>query len=408
MLPPTVTYSTPVENTLYNIPAEIYVVANISSEGILESVGMRLVDSNYNPKSEQAFYYPNSSSYELSDHLNIEDIYLESGSYFIEITATSAGETKRKYRAIQLAEYPREYEGVFLSHSSGAITRMNGGLDTLSITEVFAAQANSSIDLIASNNYDAQLIIGYSNGLLVGIDKNTEETVWEFYNFDPIFQTYYNDVHISENDRSTFVSTNSGVIIGFDGQGNLTREINLGENVIADEFLIDNDVIVCEVIHGPEDHRIKVVSLANGSVLSQKSIQMDVSNILKIDEGQYLLAGSGINQEDNQIEVFHSEINAFFSPSSFDVGEIADVVMTSNGIALAHNSGVYMYDPDTDIISFLSAYPNVNDIEFDEVNNVLVLASPNQFTFYGLTTDSELNSYYFSDPVEGVDVIYNK
>ena len=407
-LPPSVTFSSPIENSLFNIPAEIFVSANIQAEGIIESVGLRLVGSDYSPKSEQELFYPNSSSFELEDYLNIEDVYLESGSYFVEVTAVSGGETKRKYRAIQLAEHPREYEGVVLSHQSGAITRMDGILDTMSISEVASTQFNYPIDLIVSNNYDGQFIVAYSNGLLVGIDKNTEETLWEYFEFDPIFQTFYNDVHVNEVDRSTYFSTNMGDIIGFDGLGNLVREIALGDNVIADEFYIDNDVIICEVIHGPGDHRIKVISLANGAVLTQKSISMDVSNILKIDEGQYIIAGSGMASEDNQIEIFHSEINAFFSPNSFDVGEILDVVETSNGIALAHSSGVFMYDPDTDLISFLTAYPNVNELAYDEVNNMLVLASPNQFAFYSLSTDSEIYSYYFADQVIGIDIIYNK
>ena len=136
VLPPNVTFQLPLENSVFNVPDTIQVRANINSEHLIESVDVRIVDQNYVPRSETTQVNPNSTSYELNKFVIVNDKYLESDNYFIEIIARASGETKRKYLQIVLNEYPLEYQKLVTVHENGSIDLIAGVLDTVQF-EIF-------------------------------------------------------------------------------------------------------------------------------------------------------------------------------------------------------------------------------------------------------------------------------
>jgi len=410
VLPPSVNYTSPLENAFFNVPSSIHVMADISAESIIETVSVRIVDANFVPQTAQSTLNPNSSVFELNEFISVEDIYLESGSYFIEVVATSQGETKRKYRSININEFPREYEGLFIPHSSGDVTIIQGTLDSLEIELHSGSFGSQETDLAIVNNFFGQNIIAKSSGDIFAYDKITNELLWEYNDSDPVNLTFYNDAQVYEDDRTVYFSNNKGQILGFNEFGDVINLIEVDNSGLGvGQFVIDNNKLICEVGVSEIESKLKVYAVSTGEILHQTPILMGVNNIVKIEEGQYLIAGEAIGGSEFQMQIYYSESNAFFSPESFDVGQIFDIEITDNGnVAVAHSTGVYIYNEDANSIYLVSSYPEVSAIEYDEVNDILILLSGGQLVYYSLQSNSVVNSIYLDQGAVDLNIVYNK
>ncbi|NND77964.1 MAG: hypothetical protein HKN39_07250 [Flavobacteriales bacterium] len=406
VLPPVVVYDLPLENSVYAVPDTIQVRADISSEEMLESVDVRIVDHNYTPSSESILNQVSAMSYELNEFLIIDDIYLESGEFFVEIIARSQNETKRKYQPIQINEYPRLFEKLAVVQEDGGIQFIGGISDTLQLENFSTAGANET-DIAIVNNYHRQLVVGYSNGSLIAYSTESNSIVWETVQSNPIWSDYYKDAFIDEDDRTTYVSTSDGEILGFDQFGNNGSLINVGENNKAGQIYVDGDLVIAEVeTQNGLERWIKVFSKYTGSLITTSaSIGMDVKNILKVGEGEYLIAGDGAEQ----LVVYFRDGNGFFDPGSFEIGSISDVAITDDGnVIVAHSTGIYLYEPDTNALFNIGPYLDVIDIEYEESTGVLIMASEQLIRYYSVQTASIVNEIYIGDNVQEIDLIYNK
>lgn len=405
ILPPSISFSLPVENDIFNIPDSIHVVASISSESSLEILELRIVNSNFIPVTETTNIPVSGSSHGLDELIIADDIYLESGTYFIEIAATASGETKRKYREITLNEYPLLFERVCVFTIDGNFSLIDIFSDSL---EVGSYSLSGELSKGIINNYNRQVVLGNSNGLINAFDVETHELIWSETNNNSVSNEFFNDVQFNKELRRVYFSDNNGDIRGYDGNGELVDLVNVGDNLIPESFNIDEDHIVVEVTNFNQSSRfLQVFFRSTGSLLTNLDVDIDIRKILKIDENQYIIIGNGTTKD--EVAIYFLDENAFFFPSVFESTGIKDIVrMDEENFAISHSSGIFVFNQSNNDLSLVYEEGNADYIEYDPVNDILMVVANNQLTLVNASISSMLDQYYFSSPIKGIDILYNK
>ena len=405
VLPPSVSFSLPIENTVFNVPDSIHVTATISSETPLEKVELRIVNSNYIPVTEAQNVSLSGASLDLEAWIYVTDIYLETGAYYIEISATSSGETKRKYREIVINEYPLMFERACVFTADGNFSFVDIFSDSL---EISANPISGELSIGIVDNFNRQIVIGNENGLIRGYDAENHQLLWSVTNNNSVSNEFFNDIQYNDDLKRVYFSDNNGDIRGYNESGDLVDLIDIGDNLIPESFYIDDEHIVVEVTNLNQSLRfLQVFFRSTGSLLTNLEIDLDIKRILSIDDGKFIVIGNGSTED--EIAIFFMNENAFFFPSAFGTTGIRDIVsIDQDNFAIAHSSGIFLFNQSNNDLSLLINVPDADYLEYDPVNELLMVIANNQLFIANASGSSILDQYDFSSSVKGIDILYNK
>jgi hypothetical protein len=405
---PTITVISPGNLTTWNVFDFIPVQASITDDQQLESVTVTMVNANLQPVLTAATFSPASNSYDLNTAIYVDDIHLASGTYYVKIVASDGTNDEISYTQINLNEEPKVLKETFVvSAPSSAVAelyRLNDNSNGFDFKQSFTGDYKGS----SVSSYDQYvLMMGSFTGDLVAYDPDQNAVLWTVSNAQNPPFPFFNDMYYDADDRLNYVSLTTGLIRGYDDDGNIdVNAVALAGNHPQSCFGHEDLLFTEEENFSTGNKELVVRFKISGSIKQTQPMTRDVVGFATQDTDNIFTFGNVSGQ--GIMSIYGINGNYFWEPHSIPIGAINDFVqLDPNTYLIAHETGIFSYSYQTNSLITLVSGINPSDLVYDDVNNVMIAAVGNQLNYYSLSGNL-INVITHASTIEAVHLYYNK
>lgn len=269
----------------------IRVQADVTDNESIQSIRIRLIDMDNQQVVPSYSYTVNVSSYQLKADFVIDNLYLESGSYYLVVEASDGINTSKKYVSVLIGALPRYLEDQLIVERDNQQTHIysikNGKV--LFKTFPFAYQ-----DFIY-NPYSKQYLFLSEGGVLTAYDKDDIEILWQVTDLKDPLRAYYGSLFYKDN--VVYVNNYSGGIKAYDGNGNLLKQANTIDSYgqISQYFFGYDKIMVFKEPYVFGNDKIEQLNEVSGASVWTYDIQFSPKQLLFVDEDLCLVFGNEYN-----------------------------------------------------------------------------------------------------------------
>ena len=209
---PVITYISPYELQKFDVLDNIHIKANISDDKAIESVRIGLVNKEFVSVLPSVFVYPNSINYQLDIDYPIDDQYLETGEYYVQLRAEDGTNFKNQYQLVFISGIQREFEKV--------IVLTQGNFNEIRISEIDKTDNFSFLFDIYGDYSGSETNSRYQQLYIAGKDLinintynlHSQEIAWLKETFPPVPMHNDNCLYF---DEELYVSFQTNYIYGY-------------------------------------------------------------------------------------------------------------------------------------------------------------------------------------------------
>ncbi|NNF02590.1 MAG: hypothetical protein HKN22_07880 [Bacteroidia bacterium] len=403
---PSISISSPQENTIYQIHDTVFISAMISSEDGLVNGRVSIVDENFVSVSNLLSFNLNGSSFQLNASIKISNESLETGDYFVSVLVNGNSEHSNAYRKILIQGIPKVREGLIAVTGDGTSYQTwqlnNNGTQT-SISnysdEFCCLDVNSRFDLLYTSPR--------STGSLKALRSSDFSQVWEIPAFGAGGLDYFTAINYDSD--LLFVSYQDRTIKGFDSQGAQKYLTQTSDNTFPTiTRVFDNYILTAQHdVSGPAK-KLVVFLLSSGIGWQSVDIDIDMLDFFQGSAQVYYTAGN-VNG-DAKIYEYNFGTNVLHLQRTLSADSIRDVIEIETArFLIATQTTIYIYDAVNDQLGVWLANNSVNFLDYDEVNDQVIIGSGNTVQIMPFSSPGTVVlSYNFADPVLQAKAIFNK
>jgi hypothetical protein len=406
---PVITLSTPTHLTTYSALDVVLFVGSVSDETDLATVTLEVVDADFVRVVAPHSFSPRENSLDFSQGIALDDIHLESGTYYAMVTASDGTNEARKWVEINIYEVGLATKGFFIVSEPSPNDIDIHYLDSEGTLSQF--QSLSSYDYGGStvSSYHQQFsIAGAYQGDLVSYHVTTGGLLWSAAIGNTSGQSWFSNLTHSENDLRTYVAVEEeGRIKAYDQVGGVRMNaatltnykpglsIVLGDRLLLEELPLSSGVAM-----------MTVYFKASGVVDYHQSLGLDVVKMFERNSDEVYIFGN--DGGDSEMTIFDVENNSLFSPHPMPTGNIRDAAQVgADFYVIAHETEVKTYTYSSN--SLLTFIPGVDadKLAYDQVNQQVLVVTGNTISWYNLSGNL-MSTYVHSSPITDLHVLYNK
>jgi hypothetical protein len=223
--PPIIKVLSPSAGSTCNIPCSINIKAEVSDDMTLTEVSAELLTPALLPTGVSTTVRPDAREYLLETVLQAADIHLESGTYFLKISARDEINKSSEFIEIHVNEFPKQFQKTFIVVESGGSISL---IDYTGTTQnIITSQTGTFTSAGMDSRWRTIYITGTDPGLITILDLDD-------YN---IIRTITAPDASPVSDLSTgFLDTDNGKfwqLRGADELLGITRESNQNQILLA-------------------------------------------------------------------------------------------------------------------------------------------------------------------------------
>ncbi|MBU0489802.1 MAG: hypothetical protein KKA07_15130 [Bacteroidetes bacterium] len=404
--PPVISISRPEVHSEYTVFDTMSVLAAISDASGIEDITVRLLDIDMKPVLPvMTFSGNNKLMYNLQSVIIISDIQIETGTYYLSVTASDGENLETDNVAIVIYEVPRKINGYMLAVSNSTYQ-----------TEILQVNKNFTLDTKGSYNFDFSgfavdnvnqraVLCGQTKGGLIAIDLIGSQVEWEIPFIDNPPYPYF--TAMQEVNGMFYAGKYASSITGYnsEGENRWYAQTNPGfyPAVIAG---CGDFVVIAENPVSAGDYRISTYYMSTGSMKQYTDMAYKPVAICQIDATHALIsANSGVNAK---LYLYSLEDNAMQDVKSFSSETILTTCrVSSRYFIVSTTSGTYQFD-----MASYSLIPKSTDsptvMDYDDLNEQVIMGKGSSFKIYNREPWSLFYSAVTADPVLKIKVLYNK
>lgn len=405
-VPPIVNISSPYENQFFEVHDTMSVSATVSDESVLKSISVVLVNEDMIPVQEVREVTVNQKEEQFSLQEVIYDIYLESGTYYIRVSASDGYNTTNNYRKVSITAAPRERKGIcFISGENSSVAVLVAD-NALVITPKIVLQGDYSASAVNSY-YQDLYVAGKHTGHATAVVLGPGSVKWAIpviQGSAPYFTNVYNDGNYA------YISYYDGNLRGYDHNGVLKYTATAAQNFYPVKSLHHEEYILTEQRDMTSPVRKLVVYYAaNGTGKQETSLlNQDVTAFYSKDADNVFVFGN--NGSQGVIEVYSMSGNGFWAPHTLPAGRLLSVAQVdSNTYLIGHENNIvykFQYLP-LSLTPFINGV-QANAITYDPVMDQVIIGDNNYLRLYNYANAGLVNSAAHNDTITAVHVWYNK
>lgn len=345
-------------------------------------------------------FYPNVESTTINCDYLLNDSYMESGIYFVEVTIISNGESFRYDRNFTYSGLVKQLEGIVYLSAPGANMVNINQLDFNSpvlLSSIGSDYVGSSL----SSRSKVINILGSTAGLS-GIDANDYSTR---FHFQPAGTGTISSVAYSFDKEINYIGCSDGNIQGVNELGQ--RQFQTGSNQFLQlkHVLKGADFLLADFYKtATMEYKIGSFFYPSGTARNELAIDFEIVSILPLDAQNVRIYGN---------RNLHGLIYDYSIPNNTitlkrDQNGITyrSAVSIVNGDLILTDLGIWTYSDSQGAVNVSQhdAFAGT----YDDVNNVVYCYSAHKI--YELQAGSflEMNQLTVSDSVLNVHLVYNK
>jgi len=404
-MPPSVSILEPFDGEIYAVFDTVFISVTAVDETNLNSVSTKLVNADFIPIGASRAININSITNSGSAQLVIDDKLIDTGNYYVVVTASDGANEQREFRSIRIIGLPKKRRAVYFSSTNGSGNDAVSRIDSLFQSASIWLQTNQDVLKICVNSLKDRLtLIGHFSTGISSYDLNFESMVWSDNVFLAAQTERYLDLICSENE--VFAAIYDRQIKAYTLSGGLIMNLPTGNYRPEIIFVEGNYLVVETELVGDNDHFIFVFNKETRALLWQLDVPMDVVSICPLQNDEVLLFGN----EAGDAKVLYYDIgdNAYWQPRNLPEGKLLNAVKMEGEIfSLAHENGLYAYTYSPNYLNLIRAGTVYQNLNFDVDNGVIIGATQNMLE--EITPVGQLlNTVVHSDSITSIDIHYTR
>lgn len=405
---PKVIINNPIENQIFNVFDDILVTGTVKDDTKITSVSISLVDGNYAPVHRTVPVSVSSPSMSINTYYLLDNIHLESGIYYLHITASDGTNDSHTYQKIFLNAVPKVVKQVYItSFSTSSQTNLSFIDSSFSVIIPFHSFAGDFLGSSLSSYYQQANMCGNYTGSLTAIkleDNSLKYNVPAIISSSPYFTGFYAD------DQKTYIARYDGYIRGYDYAGNIINGAMANSGYYAQQVCFSDNHIVVEEKNKITGSKILVTYYPNGSGQQQCSLLQDVVAFCSKDDYNVFVFGNISGQA--TLQLFDRLNNNLWNPypAALATGSILSAIkIDADTYLFGHSNGtIYKYQyQSSSITSYLTGYTAIK-LKYDFINNELYVAESNRISTFDYSTTTMHNSIISAETIVDMNLLYNR
>lgn len=225
---PQINIASPLENQLFQVGDTVQLIAGICDDSKLNHVSFRIVNSDFVSATPAITIYPDNNCTEINHGIAISDMMLESGTYYVMVTAFDGTNTTNGYRKIGINAVDKRLSYILV------LTKND---DQVTVHKIDSLNAVSEVKTIFSD-YCGSAVSNDARQFYIGGRFTSGVSVFSLDNWQPQWQVpvvvnppfpYFEAIDV--HNMQLFVSFREGRFAIYDHAGNIiaSRLVENGE-----------------------------------------------------------------------------------------------------------------------------------------------------------------------------------
>ncbi len=401
---PVITFISPYELQEFNVLDNIHIEANITDDNIIKSVKIGLVNKEFNSVLPSVFVYPNSATYKLDIEYPINDLYLETEEYYVQIRAEDGTNFKNQYQLIFVKGIPREFEKVIVLSQSNIneikVSEIDKSDNLSPLFEINGDYRGSEIN----SRYQQLYIAGSDLINLNTYDIITREIIWEKEVFPPVPMHNNDCLYL---DDELFVSFHTNYIYGYRHNGSQVFNATIENDKTPSRLAKFNELLLVDLQSKTGGITyLATFYLATGTEKQRLATNYKVVNFFEIDNYNVLIAGNSLGEGVLKLYDPYLNIETALLPVP---GKIVCIEkLTERNFIIGTDNTMFVYDHDQSYLTSILPGKVAYRIWFDETENNIYTVSSKLIEKIKYPQMIFQKSYPIPDSIFNIHLLYNK
>lgn len=405
---PTITLSSPGENQFFNVNDVISVKASISDEVRITAVSIKLVDEQQRTSHKTLAVPVSSPSMTINTTYLLDNIHLESGIYYLLITATDGKNDSRLFRKIYIGAIPKVVEKVIVASAINTSQTNFYLIDSaFSSINFYKSFTGDYIGSSVSSYFQQAYMCGNYTGDLTGVklvDNSIRFNVPASSSSLPYFTGFY------ANDQNSYVAGFDESIRGYNYAGNTIYNTSAETDFYVQHLCMNDDHLIAEEKHKTSATKKLAAFYPSGTPMQSISINQDIVAFCEKDKSNVFLFGNSSGQ--GLIQLYDRINNNLWNPYPYSLATgtiLSAVKIDPNTYLIGHSNGtIYKYNyQNPGITTYLTGYTAIQ-LRYDPESNDLFIAEANRISRFEYSSASLINSLNSTETVLDIHLLYNR
>ena len=405
---PVIKINTPLENQTFDVNTYVNVSGTVTDETRITAVSVSLLDINQNFAHITVPVSVSSPSMTLNMNYILDNIHLETGFYYIKISASDGENSSQKFQKIYLIAVPKALKAIYLvSNVSSATTNLSTLDTTFSAITPYHTFAGDYLQSSITSYYQQVYFCGNYTGNFTGhiLEFNSPKfTVVPVTSTNPYFTGYCNDY------QNAYVGRYDGNIKGYNYAGGIFYSATALPGYYSQQMCFNDGYLIAEEKQIFGAIKKLVTYFPTGSVEKNCALTQDVVAFCEVDESNVFVFGNVGGQA--TIELFDRVNNNLWSPYPFPLATgslLCALKVDADTYLLGHSNGtIYKYQYSvSSVTTFLAGYTAVK-LKYDDVQNKLYVVEANKVTTFNMATLGMVHTINSSETILDLHLLYNR
>ena len=405
---PEVTITSPAENQSYNVLDVIQVKASVTDETQITSLSICLVDINHSVVIPALAIPVSSPAMNINTQYALDNIHLETGLYYLLITASDGKNDSHTYQKIYLTAIPKVRKSIYFVTAANVSQTHLSYIDSsfASITP-YHSFSGDYIGSSISSYFQQGYICGNYTGSFTGINLNDNSipfNVMANTSSNPYFTGYYADV------KNEYVSRYDGYIKGYDYLGNSIFNANSKSGFYTQKICFNNGYLIAEERDKTSVTKKIDTYYSTGVAFQECSLSQDVVAFCEKDLQNVFVFGNSSGQA--VVQLFDRINNNLWNPYNYALptGSILSAVkIDENTYLIGHSNGtIYKYEYlNSSLTTYLTGYTAIQ-LKYDDLTNELCVAETNRISTFDYPTATLHKFLNSAETILDINILYNR
>lgn len=264
------------------------VEADISDNEQIKSISVKIIDSKNQQVTPSYTLAISKKSYHLNINYKIDNLYLESGNYFLLVEANDGINTGKDYISISIGAVPKRLEDILIVETENAVSSIYSILNGKKLLKTFSYPYQDFI----YNSYAQQYLYLSGEGILTAYDKKELKLQWSVSDLKNPNREYLGQ--LSYRNKLVCVNAYSGSIRSYNGKGEIVKQANTidTKGEISQFWFGYQKIMAFKKPYTSDDEKIEELNEETGASVYTYDISFSPERLCFVDEDLCIAFGN--------------------------------------------------------------------------------------------------------------------
>lgn len=401
-IPPQISIESPDENSSYTLPVTIRVTGNVSDDQSLKSIQLGLYNFQNLKVAPSVFLSPSGKEYRLDRTYRVEDTLLNSGEYYLKVTAFDEDNENSAFRVLRLNGVPKKALGMLVVTGND----VNRERESFQFEPFFTLSSGSS-DLEINPHDQHFWLYSSQPDQLMAYQLNEQKSAY----LETINSNYSPGISaMKQYQRNLFVSFRGGSINRYSSSFSKHLEYQATSGRLLGNLAVGERYLVVEEFNANGSNRVlNVIIKGSGVVLSSIPLYNTAASLYFARKDKLMIfTNSASGGELSELLISENSQNHFRTLLQLPGTVLSVVENNAEDCTIScSNGGIYRYNPTNNtVVKWLGH--NKALLERDPLNQLTYIASGSELYRYADWASSPQASYTFTKEITGLKLRYNR